>query len=89
MQSKHKMFLDELHQLLKKYNITGVKANEGRVAFIVNGNSICYDEVFSFLHYKCFNSTNEPKFSQVAVDYRPEDLPELESEYSGDENFDD
>ena len=89
MQPKHKMFFDELHALLRKYNITGVKANEGRVIFIVNGNSIYYDEIFSFLHYNAFNSISEPKFSQVAVDYMPEDLPELESEYSGDENFDD
>lgn len=89
MKPKHKMFLDELHALLSKYNITGMSAGENEIIFFINGNSLVYDEKFSIGLYRNFNSSNEPKFSRVAVDYYPEDPPELESDYTGDENFDD
>ncbi len=88
MQPKHKMFFDELHALLMKYNITRVRADEDKVMFAINDDGLSCDERFSFLSYRNIKPC-EPKFSQVAVDYRPEDLPELESEYSGEENFDD
>lgn len=88
MQPKHKMFFDELHALLRKYNITRVRADEDKVMFAINDDGLNCTERFSFLSYRNIKPS-EPKFSQVAVDYMPEDLPELESEYSGDENFDD
>lgn len=82
------MFFDELHALLRKYNITRVRVDEDKVMFAINDNGLSCTERFSFLSYRNI-TPDDPKFSQVAVDYRPEDLPELESEYSGEENFDD
>lgn len=84
MLPKQKMFLDELGTLLRKYNIDSVRSDDDFVKFASNGTDLCF-EIF----YRKFNG--DWVFENVVSiqDYTPEDLPELESEYTGDENFDD
>ncbi|MBP0976593.1 MAG: hypothetical protein J6P89_00220 [Oscillospiraceae bacterium] len=84
MLPKHKTFLDELGTLLRKYNIESVYSDDGFVKFKSNGTDLCFA-----IFYR--RSNGDWVFENVVStqDYRPEDLPELESEYSGEENFDD
>ena len=84
MLPKQKTLLDELGTLIRKFNIDSVYSDDGFVKFKSNRTDLCFA-----IFYR--RSTGDWVFENVVStqDYKPEDLPELESEYSGEENFDD
>lgn len=84
MLPKQKTFLDELGTLLRKYNVDSVYSDDGLIKFKSGETDLCFA-----IFYR--RSNGDWVFENVVStqNYTPEDLPELEFEYSGDENFDD
>jgi hypothetical protein len=63
MTRKQESFLNDLHRLMKSYNITDMYPMTNAVHFVSNGN------IFAVGRYD--NDSKKPKFREVVSDYSP------------------
>lgn len=65
MTRKQESFLNDLHRLMKSYNITDMYPMTNSVNFVSNGH------IFAVGRYD--NDSKKPKFREVISDYTPEE----------------